>query len=118
MQRKVVGAQGEVDIYEIDAIPEGIETKPVEKTARGWIISHSEQGHHHILTGGDVVECIDPKIPEGMQVFYAMLDEPEELIQDAVGDPHAPHKLDKKFYEFRTTREYDPFTQQARRVAD
>lgn len=114
--KKIIGAQGEITIIQLDAMPEGFAHKPVERTAKGWIISHSESGHHHILTGGDVMERTD-WVPDGMQVLYALLDAPASLIQDAQV-PHGGYDLPAGFYEFRISREYDPFAEQARRVAD
>lgn len=116
MTKQIIGAQGEITIIKIDAIPGGIEIKPVERTAKGWIISHSESGHHHVLTGGEVMERTD-RVPAGMQVLYAMLDAPASLVQDAQV-PHGGYGLAPGFYEFRISREYDPFAEQARRVAD
>jgi len=52
-----------------------------------------------------------------MQIFYAMLDEPQSFIQDAA-NPHGGYQLAPGIYEFRISREYNPFTEQARRVAD
>lgn len=115
MAKQIIGAQGEITIVKIDAIP-ACKTKPVERTAKGWIISHSESGHHHLLTGGDVMERTD-KVPAGMQVLYALLEEPAALIQDAAV-PHGGYDLPAGIYEFRIAREYDPFAEQARRVAD
>ena len=114
--KQIIGAQGEVTIIKIAALPKGMTMKPVEKTAKGWIISHSESGHHHVLTGGDVMERTD-RVPEGMQILYALLDAPAELVQDA-DVPHEGFSLDAGAYEFRISREYDPFAEQARRVAD
>lgn len=114
--KQVIGQQGEVRIVKIDALPDGIETKAVERIAKGYVISHSESGHHHVLTGGDVMERTD-KVPAGMQVFYAILNNPESFIQDAA-NPHGGYDLDPGIYEFRVSREYDPFAEQARRVAD
>lgn len=108
--------QGEVRIVQIGALPKNIETKPAEKSKRGFIISHSESGHHHILTGGNVMERTD-NVPAGMQIFYAILKEPEQFIQDTA-NPHGDFKLDPGVYEFRVSREFDPFAEQARRVAD
>ena len=116
MTKQIIGAQGEITIIKIDAIPDGVETKPVERAVKGWIISHSESGHHHVLTGGDVMERTN-KVPAGMQVLYAMLDAPASLIQDAQV-PHGGYDLAPGAYEFRISREYDPFAEQARRVAD
>lgn len=114
--KKIIGQQGEVCIIKIDAMPKKIATKTPERTSKGFIISHSESGHHHVLTGGDVMERTD-NIPAGMQIFYAILDAPEKFIQDAA-TPHGGFDLDPGIYEFRVSREFDPFAEQARRVAD
>lgn len=114
--KKVIGAQGEITIIQIDAIPTNIETKAVEKIAKGWIISHSESGHHHLLTGGDVMERTND-VPAGMQILYALIKEPQSLIQDAQV-PHGGYDLAPGVYMFRIAREFDPFAEQARRVAD
>ena len=113
--KQVIGQQGEVCIVKIGALPK-METKPVEKHGNGYIISHSESGHHHVLTGGDVMERTNG-VPAGMQIFYAILKEPQSLIQDAAV-PHAGFDLAPGFYEFRISREFNPFSDQARRVAD
>jgi len=114
--KQIIGAQGEITIIKIDAIPANMATKPVERTGKGWIISHSESGHHHVLTGGDVMERTD-NVPDGMQKLYALLTAPAALIQDAAV-PHGHYDLAPGAYEFRISREYDPFAEQARRVAD
>lgn len=114
--KKVIGQQGECRIIKIDALPANIETKPAEKTEKGFIISHSENGHHHLLTGGDVVERTSD-VPAGMQIFYAILNAPEKFIQDAPS-PHGHYDLSPGIYEFRNSREFNPFEEQARRVAD
>lgn len=114
--KEVIGQQGEIRIVKIDALPEGMESRPVERTALGHIISHSENGNHHVLTGGDVMERTD-NVPEGMRIIYAVLENPFDLVQDA-SVPHDKFALDSGFYEFRISREYDPFREQARIVAD
>lgn len=114
--KKVIGQQGEVRIVKVDALPKGMETKSVARIAKGYIISHSESGHHHVLTGGDVMERTD-RVPDGMQIFYAILDAPEKFVQDAA-NPHGGFDLLPGVYEFRVSREFDPFAEQARRVAD
>lgn len=116
MSKQIIGQQGEVRIIKIDAIPAKIETKPAERVARGYIISHSEQGHHHVVTGGDVMERTS-NVPAGMQIFYAILHDPEEFVQDAA-TPHGSIHLGPGVYEFRVSREFNPFAEQARRVAD
>lgn len=114
--KQVIGQQGEVRIIKVDALPTGMETRKADRVAKGFVISHSESGHHHVLTGGDVMERVD-QVPAGMQIFYAILDEPEKFIQDAA-NPHGGFDLTAGLYEFRVSREFDPFAEQARRVAD
>lgn len=117
--KKIIGAQGEITIIQhigATAFPEGFSGRPVQRVGAGWIISHSESGNHHVLTGGEVMERTD-KVPAGMQVLYALLDEPASLEQDAQV-PHGKFDLPAGLYEFRISREFDPFAQQARRVAD
>jgi len=116
MPKQIIGAQGEITIIKVDAIPQGVGTKAVERVKAGWIISHSERGHHHVLTGGDVMERTSD-VPAGMQILYAILENPESLIQDAAV-PHDGYDLAAGLYEFRVSREFDPFAEQARRVAD
>ena len=114
--RQSIANQGEVRIDRIAALPETA-TKPfTEKNGKGWIISHSETGHHHILGGDcDVMERVD--VPTGTCILYAIVKEPTRLFQDAA-TPHAPVNLEPGIYEMRIKREFDPFSEQARRVAD
>jgi hypothetical protein len=56
-------------------------------------------------------------VPEGMQIIYALLDAPASLVQDAPV-PHGGYDLAPGAYCFKISREYDPFAEQARRVAD
>ena len=114
--KKIIGQQGEVRIVKIDALPVKMETKPVEKIGSGFIISHSENGHHHVLTGGDVMERTND-VPAGMSIIYAILNDPQSLIQDAAA-PHGGFDLEPGVYEFRLSREFNPFAEEARRVAD
>jgi hypothetical protein len=114
--KQVIGQQGEVRIVKIDAMPKGMLSKKVDRVAKGFVISHSESGHHHLLTGGAVMERTD-KVPSGMQQFYAILDAPEKFIQDAA-NPHGGYDLAPGLYRFDVSREFDPFAEQARRVAD
>ena len=117
MTKQIIGAQGEVTIMKIDTLPENIETKTVERGQSGHIISHSESGHHHCLTGGHVMERTSD-VPAGMRKIYAILEEPQQLIQDAPGKPHESYDLAQGIYEFRIAREYDPFAEHARIVGD
>lgn len=108
--------QGEVYIRRLASMPDTADTKPVKRGGKGFILSHSESGHHHILSGGDLLER--PGNKAAMERFYAILENPETVIQDAAAKPHGHYDLPAGFYDIRISREYDPFAEQARRVAD
>lgn len=117
MAKQVIGAQGEITIIKLDGAPEGFAgMTPAQRTDMGWIISHSESGNHHVLTAGDVMERVE-NVPQGMRMLYAILDRPGQLIQDAAV-PHGRYDLEPGFYCFKIAREFDPFLDEARRVAD
>lgn len=115
-KREIVGAQGEISIFRMAAMPQGL-VNFIETDKRGRpIISHSESGNHHILERACTV-MEKPNPPAGMRILYALLEEPTALIQDA-DEPHGSHILDPGVYEFRIAREFDPFSEQVRQVAD
>ena len=118
MNRTVIAQQGEAKVFRVDAIPADF-TPMKDRTASGLaIISHSENGNHHVLDrpGIEVLERTKD-VPAGMRVLYAIVKAPTALKQDA-HVPHQPVNLDPGIYEFRIQREYDPFSEQARQVAD
>jgi hypothetical protein len=117
MTKQIIGAQGEITIIKISDLPADFhQMTKAERVGAGWIISHSESGHHHVLTGGEVMERTRD-VPAGMQILYAILENPVRLVQDAQV-PHGHFDLAAGAYEFRISREFDPFAEQARRVAD
>lgn len=113
-----IGQQGEVKINRIAALPGCAMGGVPERTADGaFIISHSEKGHHHVIGGDvDVMERV-ADVPAGMRILYAIVREPTALRQTAAS-AHGAIALDPGIYELRIAREYDPFAEQARRVAD
>jgi hypothetical protein len=117
MKRTVIAQQGEAKVFRIDALPKNMQTRAPERTKSGAaIISHSESGHHHCIADAEVLERVD-NVPAGMAILYAIVKNPTALRQDATS-PHGEIKLDPGLYEFRVSREYDPFAEQIRRVAD
>lgn len=117
MQREVILAQGEITICRIIGdMPTGLSAHTDTDKAGRPIISHSESGHHHVLDRPVAVHEV-ANAPEGMRILYALLDAPTSLIQSAP-DAHGKHDLPSGLYEFRIAREYDPFMEQARMVAD
>lgn len=116
MERKIIGAQGEITIFRIvGELPEGLIAHTEKDKLGRPIISHSESGNHHLLDAA--VDVLEKPAPEGMRILYALLDEPVRLFQDAP-DAHGEHLLEPGIYELRIAREFDPFAEQVRRVAD
>lgn len=115
--KTVLCAQGEITVFLVDGDMPANVIAHTEKDKRGRpIISHSESGSHHVLDRA-VAVMEKQGVPGGMRIFYALLDEPAELIQDA-NDAHGSHTLPAGLIEFRIAREFDPFTEQVRQVAD
>ncbi len=109
-------AQGEVNVRKIKALPSGLTKLKPENGI--LIVGHSESGHHHGFRSGGV-ELMErtTDVPAGMKILYAIIENPAELIQDASG-PHETIGFEPGLYEFRISREFNPFTEEARRVAD
>lgn len=120
MLNKIRVDQGEIHVRSLDKKPSGdgwIEHKEVNKAGQA-IISHSESGNHHVLERPVKVFKAKSQPRAGLDVFYAILDEANALVQDAQV-PHERHDFEgDSIIEFRIAREYDPFTEQARQVAD
>lgn len=116
---KLTAAQGEVNIRKIDALPEHLGLTPIAPERGLLIVGHSESGHHHGFRSGAGVAVMErtKDVPAGMKILYAILDEPTALIQDAA-HPHEPLMLGAGIHELRISREFDPFAEEARRVAD
>lgn len=112
-----VGNQGEIRVNRIDALPE-VEMRPhAEKIGAAFVISHSEQGNHHVIDGDVEVMERTQDVPAGMRILYAIVKAPTALRQDAA-TPHKAIPLPPGIYEMRLKREFDPFAEQVRRVAD
>jgi hypothetical protein len=113
---ELTNAHGEVNFFRVTAgRPDLTGFVPLKPGRSGYIVGHSESGHHHILDaeGVDVME----RTREGMKVLYAIVRSPATLRQDA-GDPHARQIVEPGEYIITNNVEYDPFLEQARRVAD
>lgn len=114
---KMAAAQGEVNVRKVTTLPAGLlDVRP----ERGlYIVGHSESGHHHVLPARDDIQVMEQvkDVPAGMKIFYAILESPSALRQDAAS-PHEPIILDPGIFRISISREYDPFAEQVRRVAD
>lgn len=115
---KIICAQGEITTDVIDRLPADAVLRKVEPINGRLVISHSEQGHDHYIPVSDaeLFERTD-SVPAGMQIFYSIVKNPTALKQ-AAAVPHDEILLEARIYRHRISREYDPFLDQARRVAD
>lgn len=113
---KKIAAQGEITVTRIDQMPEGL--VPMKAEHGLFIIGHSETGHHHVLTMERTQVFRDPSAPAGMNVLYAILDEPKELTHQRDFDTHQPIALQPGIYEFTSGREFDHYAALARSQAD
>lgn len=110
---ETLGAQGEIRMFRIDAVP--ADAVPVDTR----VIGHSETGHHHVLVAKRAKVYEARNAPEGMRVLYAILESPGTLEHQRPFDTHAPHRFDAgDVIMFRADREYDPYAELTRRVAD
>lgn len=110
-------SQGEVDIYRIAALPEGLRMMAQEDGR--WVIGHSETGHHHIIErteAATVYEADPATVPAGCRILYAIVREPTVFVHLRGHDTHEPIMLRPGAYEFRTLRESSP--EGWRRAAD
>ena len=122
---KTAAAQGEVNINVSAAfngvLPDAVEAglKPVAVEDGLLIVGHSESGHHHGFRPGPGVTVLErtKDVPAGMKIFYAILENPTALIQDAAS-PHDGLLCEARVHECRVSREFDPFSEQVRRVQD
>lgn len=113
-----IAAQGEIVTDIVDRLPEGVTLKKVEPINGRLIVSHSESGHDHYIPAADadLFERAD-NVPSGMRILYSIVKNPTALKQSAAV-PHGEIALEAKIYRHRIAREFDPFAEQARRVAD
>lgn len=117
--KTIIGAQGEITVFAVSATPAEAKAidDPERNAAGNIIVGHSESGHHHVIAGGGDVAIMERPAPAGMKILYGLLTEPGELVQDAPS-PHGKIALPAGLLEFRIAREFNPFADLARRVAD
>lgn len=109
-------AQGEITIRRVDKIPAGV--KALTPELGKYIIGHSETGHHHVMTLDHKKAFESEKAPEGMRVLYVALETAGQLVHERGHDTHETISFEPGIYEFRLGREFDPYAELARQVAD
>jgi hypothetical protein len=113
---ELTNAHGEVNFFRIkEGAMDLSGFSPVKPVRGSYIVGHSESGHNHILEEAGVV-MMEREI-EGMKVLHAILKNPVSLKQSA-GAPHKEQTVEPGEYFITNNVEYNPFLEQARRVAD
>jgi hypothetical protein len=115
-------AQGELyferigDVPSSDALPSGYSARCIENGK--MVIGHSETGHIHYMDAGAAVVGVLDRPPAGMEILHMILREPKELKHLRSFDTHEALVFEPGEYLVRIQREYDPYAELARRVAD
>ena len=102
-------AQGDLNIFAVDSIPDGLKEKAPEDGKH--ILAHSETGHHHVVDGNTV------RVFE-QDEFCSYLDVKQEsnVVHLRGFDTHDPVALPPGQYRITRQREYTP--EGFRRAAD
>ena len=114
---RLTNAHGEVNFLKI--IDGTVDVSPLEivqPAKEGYIVGHSESGHHHVLEREGVT--VHRGTEKGMQILRALITKPVPVRQLAGGNAHEQQIIEPGEYLITNNVEYDPFMQQARRVAD
>lgn len=117
---KLAAAQGEITIRRIGDVPEGL---PPGFTAMPvvngkYVIGESETHHDHCMVADHIKVGIMDRVPEGMRILRLIVENPTALIHERGNDTHEPMMFEPGEYEVRIQREFDPYAELARRVAD
>lgn len=110
-------AQGEVTLTRVDHVPDGLVPQaPVDGRV---IVAHSETGHHHVIEiereDDPAAEFIPGKDP---LTAWLKVNRPTALVHLRGHDTHEPLALSPGLYRCDYGREFDPYEQIMRRVAD
>ena len=111
-----VAAQGELIIIKVSNTqwPQFLDTGHRVAPENGkLIVGHSETGHHHVVDA----DCAELTRASD-SISYLYVKEPTELKHLRDYDTHPSIALQPGMYQFRTGREYNPFSQEIRLSQD
>lgn len=113
---RLTNAHGEVNFFRVTKGEINLDGfLPVAPVKGSYIVGHSESGHNHILEAKGV-EVMEREL-DGMKILRAIVKNPVALKQSA-GAPHKEQIVEPGEYFITNNVEYNPFLEQARRVAD
>ncbi len=101
-------AQGDLNIFVCDVIPDLPESKPKDGK---HVLAHSETGHHHVIDGNAVRVYNEDDF-----ISYLDVEKPSNVIHMRGFDTHETIQLPAGKYRITRQREYTP--EGFRRAAD
>lgn len=108
-----LGAHGEITFIAVDALPDGFKSQAPDDPG-GFIVAHSETGHHHVLAA-DGVEYMPDR--EDALVAWVRIVKDAPLIHRRANDTHRTLTIKPGLYRIHHAREED-LLGEVRRVAD
>lgn len=115
-----IAAQGEITLIRVGDLtgntPKGY--SPLKTENGKLVIGHSETGHHHVMEPSTAKAYVADTAPEGMRILRLIVEKPTVLEHMRGHDTHEPLMVPPGEYDVRIAREYDPYAELARRVAD
>jgi len=114
---KKAAAHGEVNILLVNSLPEDL--TEITTNDDHHVIGHSESGNHHVLERKDVRMFDGGKTPAGMQILYALIENPTNVKQFRAGSPHDTIALDKgDVIRLTPSLDYNPYAKLIERSRD
>lgn len=115
-------AQGEIYIRRIGDVPASINLpdgfSPMPQKNGKFVIGESETHHDHCVLAERVSVGVMDRPPAGMRILRMIVENPTALIHERGNDTHDPIMFEPGEYEVRIQREFDPYAELARQVAD
>lgn len=102
-------AQGDLNIFSVDIIPDGLTEKEPENG--NHVLAHSETGHHHVIDGSAVRVFEQDEF-----ISYLDVEKESNVVHLRSFDTHEPVALSPGQYRITRQREYTP--EGFRRAAD
>lgn len=94
-------AQGDLNIFSVEEIPQGLAEKPA--TDGSHILAHSETGHHHVIEGNTV-----RVFEQNEFISYLEVEKPSNVVHLRSFDTHETIGLPPGKYRISRQREYTP----------
>ncbi len=94
-------AQGDILIQRIDKLPDGV--VPVAPENGNVIVTHSETGHHHVMT---MERTKAYRLPDSIMDIFLAVEQDDVLTHLRAHDTHEDILFRPNFYHIRRQREY------------